>query len=121
MERNSFLLKSEGNLSTVSRKRLGPWEMNSLSLHIPPLVTDDDQTGGDKGWGWETDSDKLAGIPTGPELGNRGLGGALVGSLLMGNLTLPHHRHSLNKQAQILATFKQLAQTLIRPTEENQT
>lgn len=52
MERNSFLLKSEGNLSTVSRKRLGPWEMNSLSLHIPPLVTDDDQTEGDKGWGW---------------------------------------------------------------------
>lgn len=121
MERNSSLLKSEGNLSTVSRKRLGPWEMNSLSLHIPPLVADDDRTGGDKGRGWETDSDKLAGVPTGPELGNRGLGGALVGSLLMGNLTLLYHRHSLNTGVQILATFEQLAQTLIRPTEENQT
>lgn len=121
MERNSFLLKPKGNLSTVSRKRLGPWEMNSLSLHIPPLVADDDRTGGDKGRGWETDSDKLAGVPTGPELGNRGLGGALVGSLLMGNLTLLYHRHSLNTGVQILATFEQLAQTLIRPTEENQT
>lgn len=44
-----------------------------------------------------------------------------MGSLLMGNLTIPYHRHSLNTQAQILATFKQLAQTLIRPMEENQT
>lgn len=95
--------------------------MNGPSLHIPPRVADDDWTGGDKGWGWETDSDKLAGFPTGQELGNRGLGGALVGSLVMGNLTLPYHRHSLNTRAQILATFEQLAQNLIRPTEENQT
>lgn len=39
----------------------------------------------------------------------------------MGNLNRPYHRHSLNTRAQILATFEQLAQNLIRPMEENQT
>lgn len=95
--------------------------MNGLSLHIPPRVAGDDRRGGAKGQGWETDSDKLAGVPTGPELGNRGLGRSLVGGLLMGNLNLPYHRHSLNTRAQILATFEQLAQNLIRPMEENET
>ena len=87
--------------------------MNSLSLRIPPR----DEQGSGVGDRLRQDGR----CPHSPELGNRGLGGALVGGLLTGNLTLPYHRHSLNTRAQILATFEQLAQTLIRPMEENQT
>lgn len=82
-------------------------------------MADDSWRGGEEGGRWETDLDKLAGVPTGPELGNRG-GGGPVGGLLMGILTLVYHIDSLNTWARILASLEQSAQNLTIPKEENQ-
>ena len=77
-------------------------------------MADDSWRGGEEGGRWETDLDKLAGVPTGPELGAAG------GGLLMGILTLVYHIDSLNTWARILASLEQSAQNLTIPKEENQ-
>lgn len=82
---------------------------------------DDSGRGGDEGREWETDSDKLAGVPHRPRTGKQVSGAAPVGGLQLGNLTLRYHIHSLNTRAQILAILEQSAQNLITPKEKNQT
>lgn len=64
----SFLLKTERAICHQSLGRgLGTGKLMAAALqNPPPQVVDDSWRGGDAGERWETDSDKLAGVPEGP-------------------------------------------------------